>query len=224
MKSRNTKLLLSAPALLMALSLSGCLMDSAESTAAPADANPPPSGNNAPVISGNPPSAVTVGEAYSFTPQASDSDGDTLTFSVSNLPSWAVFDTGSGQVSGAPTLADIGSYTNIGVSVSDGTASASMSGFTIDVTQVGTASTTLSWTAPTLNEDGTSLTDLAGYKIYYGRSPNSYSNQIRIDNPSVTTYMVESLSVDTTYYFAATAFNTLGIESRFSSEATVTVN
>ena len=98
-----------------------------------------------------------------------------------------------------------------------------MSGFAIDVTQQGTVSTSLSWNAPTLNEDGSALTDLAGYKIYYGRSSGSYSNLIRIDNASVTTYVVENLSPDT-YYFAATAFNTSGVESRFSGEAVRTLN
>ena len=66
--------------------------------------------------------------------------------------------------------------------------------------------------------------NLAGYKIYFGQTSNNYSNQFRIDNPSVTTFVVDGLTTNTTYYFAATAFNTLGIESRYSGEAAVTVN
>ena len=50
-------------------------------------------GNNAPTISGNPPTAIDSGNAYSFTPVAVDPDGDPLSFSVMNLPSWAEFDT-----------------------------------------------------------------------------------------------------------------------------------
>ena len=164
-----------------------------------------------------------VGETYSFTPQASDPDGDVLTFTVENKPTWANFDSSTGRVWGVPTLGNIGRYGAIRLSVSDGVASTSMSGFAIDVTQQGTVSTSLSWNAPTLNEDGSALTDLAGYKIYYGRSSGSYSNLIRIDNASVTTYVVENLSPDT-YYFAATAFNTSGVESRFSGEAVRTLN
>jgi hypothetical protein len=39
----------------------------------------------------------------------------------------------------------------------------------------------------------------------------------------MTTYVVENLSPDT-YYFAATAFNESGVESRYSGEAVKTLN
>ena len=183
------------------------------------------SGNSAPSISGNPPGAIKVGEAYSFTPNASDPDGDSLTFSIENQPNWAEFDTKSGGISGIPTLANVGPFPNILISVSDGQANASLPNFAIDVTQVATGSVSLSWTAPTMNEDGTTLTELelAGYKIYYGKSSGNYTNTIQIDNASVTMYLVENLSPDT-YYFAATAFNMAGEESQYSSEAVKTPN
>ena len=126
-------------------------------------------------------------------------------------------------LTGTPTLGDVGSFTNIRISVSDGQASASLPGFRIDVSQVSLGSATLSWTAPTQNEDGSALTNLAGYKIYYGRSSGTYSNEVRIDNPGVTSFVVENLSPDT-YFFAATALNSAGAESRFSGEAVKTVN
>ena len=185
--------------------------------------NPPAPTNSAPTISGNPPSAVTAGDSYAFTPQASDPDGDALTFSIENLPSWASFDSGTGRVTGVPSMGDIGNYANIRISVSDGQLTASTPSFSIDVTQVATASTTLSWTAPTQNEDGSTLTDLAGYKIFYGTSPGNYSEEIRIDNPSVTVYVVDNLTPDT-YYFAAKAFNAAGVDSRYSGEAVKIVN
>jgi len=205
------------------LTLGGCLSDSKDSEFTGNTPAPPPSENQAPSISGNPPSTVKVGELYSFTPTASDPDGDTLTFRIENKPSWAEFDTGSGRLSGNPTLANVGTFSNILISVSDGQASASLPGFSVDVTQVATGSTTLTWSAPTMNEDGTTLTDLAGYKIYYGKSSGNYTTTIQIDNPSVTTYVVDNLTPDT-YYFVATAFNASGVESRFSGEATKTLN
>lgn len=183
--------------------------------------NPP--GNSAPTISGNPPAAVAVDETYSFTPSASDVDGDALTFSIQNMPQWAGFDTMSGGMTGTPAMGDIGTYPNIQISVSDGEVSAAMDAFSVEVTQVATRSASLSWTAPTANEDGSNLSDLAGYKIYYGTSSGSYSNTIRIDNPSITTYVVENLSPNT-YFFAATAFNTAGVESSYSGEASKTLN
>lgn len=173
--------------------------------------------NRAPSISGNPPSAVLVGEAFSFTPNASDPDGDDLTFSIENKPAWATFDTRTGTLSGTPTMANIGSVNGIRISVTDAQNSVSMPGFSVEVMQVGPVSTTLSWSAPIENEDGSALTDLAGYKLFYGRTSGEYTNVIRIDNPSVTTYVVENLA-PATYYFAAKSFNTAGVESEFSGE------
>ncbi len=210
-------------ALVALTALAGCLSSGGEGDTGGITGQPAPDENGAPTISGNPAAAVQLGETYSFTPTASDPDGDSLTFSIQNKPSWADFDTATGRISGTPTLGDVGLHSNIRVTVSDGQANASMAAFAIDVTQVGTVSTTLSWSAPSLNEDGSSLTDLAGYKIYYGTSSRNYTNQIRIDNPSVTTYVVENLS-PATYYFAATAFNSAGEESRQSAEAVRTLN
>ena len=74
------------------------------------------------------------------------------------MPDWASFYSATGELSGQPTLGNIGSYSNISISVSDGTASASLSGFTISVNQMSNLSATLSWTAPTQNEDGSEPT------------------------------------------------------------------
>jgi hypothetical protein len=64
--------------------------------------------NSAPVITGTPATAVTAGSAYSFIPAASDGDGDTLTFSIVNKPSWASFSTSTGELSGTPVVSDAG--------------------------------------------------------------------------------------------------------------------
>ena len=207
-------------ALCMALPmLGGCLEfmnDDVDSTGA---APPPPGGgNSAPTISGTPPPAIKISEAYSFTPSAADADGDNLTFSIQNKPRWAAFDTTTGNLSGVPNLGDEGTYANIGISVSDGSLSASLPTFTVDVTLVALGSVTLSWTPPTLNEDGSVLADLAAYKFYYGTASGSYSNSIRVDNPGLASYVVENL-IPNTYFFVATAINGSGVESRFSNEA-----
>ena len=174
--------------------------------------------NQAPTISGSPDLAIMTGDTYAFTPVARDADGDPLTFSIQNKPGWASFSSTTGRLSGQTSLGHTGVYDNIRISVSDGKTTASLSAFSITVTQVALGSMTLSWTAPVENTDGTALMDLAGFKIYFGRSPGSYSNQIRIDNPSVDTYLVENLLPDT-YYVVATSFNAFGVESQFSNVA-----
>ncbi len=75
---------------------------------------------------------------------------------------------------------------------------------------------TLSWDPPTTNADGTPLTDLAGYKIYYGTSSNNYFQNIDVGN--VTTYTIDNLTDGLTYYFVATAYDTSGNESQYSNE------
>ena len=111
-------------------------------------------------------------------------------------------------------------YSDIRISVSDGTDTAMLGGFSVEVIAAGTGSgsVTLNWTAPMLNEDGTDLTDLVGYVIYYGVQSGQYTEEIPINNPTVTTYVVEGLAPGT-YYFVATAKNADDIESRYSGEA-----
>ena len=177
------------------------------------------SGNSAPTISGTPTSAVKIGDTWSFAPSASDPNGDSLTFVVKNSPAWANFNTSSGALSGSPTLGDIGEYTGIQISVSDGSLDSSLPDFSLQVTQIGVGSATLSWTPPTEYEDGTMLTDLAGYRFYYGTSPASYPNQVSVDNPGISSYVIENLSPNT-YYIVATAVTDSGVESRFTNVAT----
>lgn len=81
----------------------------------------------------------------------------------------------------------------------------------------GTGVASINWTPPTENTDDTVLTDLAGYKIYYGTSPDSLTNVITINNVGLTSYVVDILPTNTTCYFSVTAFNSNGIESGFSN-------
>jgi hypothetical protein len=181
-----------------------------------------PSGNQAPIISGDPPASAMQGTQYSYTPDASDADGDSLTFTVSGLPSWASFDSASGRITGTPGGGDLGVYADIVISVTDGLVSATLSRFSIDVVATATGTATLSWYPPTQKTDGSALTGLAGYRIYWGTTEGDYSNSVTLDNPGITTYMIEQLT-PATWYFATTAFDSLGMESPFSNVASKTV-
>ena len=87
---------------------------------------------------------------------------------------------------------------------------------------VGTGSATLSWEAPTTRSDGSPLTNLAGYYIYYGRMSGVYDYEIRIDNPGITTYVIENLTPGT-WYFVLTSFDSDDIESDYSEEVVIEV-
>jgi len=179
--------------------------------------------NRAPVISGTPAGSVTIGNAYRFVPAASDADGDALSFRIANKPAWAAFNAATGELSGSPDSTAAGLYANIQVSVSDGQASATLPAFSISVEQLATGSATLSWQPPVERTDGSPLTDLAGYRIYYGNAPDDLRQAVKLDNPGVTSYVVENLSRGT-WYFTMTAFDTSGLESDHSSIGSKTIN
>lgn len=79
---------------------------------------------------------------------------------------------------------------------------------------------TLSWSAPTTYTNGATMTDLAGFRVYYGTATRSYSDNV--DVGKVSTYKISNLP-NGTYYFAVTAYNTAGTESAYSNEATKSV-
>jgi len=88
--------------------------------------------NTALSISGIPETTVSVGDSYSFVPTVTPDTG-TLTFSITNEPTWATFDTSTGELSGTPSEAGV--TTGIEISVSDGTNDASLAPFDIAVTE-----------------------------------------------------------------------------------------
>lgn len=182
-------------------------------------------GNSPPTISGTPPGSITAGEYYWFRPKSGDADGDTLTFRMRNKPSWiAWFNKSNGAFMGTPGAGDVGSYPNIQISVSDGTQVVSLPAFTINVLAAGsgTGSATLSWTAPTKNTDGTALTNLAGYIVYWGTTSGSYSHSVSLNNPGLTSYVIDGLAAGT-YYFALQAVDSSGVQSSFSNQASKTI-
>lgn len=178
--------------------------------------------NRAPIISGTPLTSVTVSTAYSFQPSASDPDGNALTFSIQNRPAWALFNTATGTISGTPAAADVGSHANIIIAVTDGTALTSLPAFAINVVQASTGSAVLHWTAPTTNVDGSALTDLAGFRVAYGRSAATLDQSATIGNPSISTYTVQNLASGT-WYFAVAAYNNGGGESGLTASVTKNV-
>jgi hypothetical protein len=96
-------------------------------------------------LSGTPATTDVAGKAYSFTPGVSGNySGATLTYSISGKPSWAAFNTSTGQLSGTPSVAAIGSYPNIAIKVSNGSTSASLTPFAISVTAPANSTPTIS--------------------------------------------------------------------------------
>lgn len=207
-----------------ALLLGGCGGgddDGAAAQSAGPAGNPPPA-NRAPTIAGSPNGDVLVGSQYSFTATANDADGDSLVFQISNLPSWASFDVAAGRLQGTPSAGDIGEYSGIVIRVSDGKTTTSLAPFSIRVVAATPGTAFLSWIPPSSNTDGSALTDLSGYRLYWGESAGSYEHSESVGK-NVTSHVINDLTPNT-WYFAITAINEQGIESSFSNVASKVVN
>jgi hypothetical protein len=175
-----------------------------------------PAAPDSPTISGTPLASVIAGNAYSFTPTTTDPSGAALTFSVKSAPGWATFNSATGELSGTPTEADVATYSNITISVSNGTTSVSLPAFPIAVTQMANGSATLEWVTPTENTNGTPLTNLAGYRVYYGTSATALTQTVQIANPDLVTYDVSNLSPGT-WYFSVRSYSSANVESNLSA-------
>jgi hypothetical protein len=77
---------------------------------------------------------------------------------------------------------------------------------------VSTGTATLDWTPPTENSDGSVLINLAGYTVYYGTSPDSLTESVKVSNPGLSAYTLSNLAAGT-WYFAVTSYSSAGIES-----------
>jgi hypothetical protein len=217
--ARGPRALLPAALAAMAAFLSSCGGGGGDDESTANDSTPAQQlpTNRPPSIFGTPPHAVTPSSAYAFTPLATDADGDPLTFEISGKPAWARFDADTGRLSGTPTQGDVGAGGPIAISVTDGVARAALAAFTINVVGTATGSVSLVWLPPTENEDGTPLTDLSGYKLYWGTTEGDYPNSVTLPNPGVTRYVVEHLT-PATWHFVLTATTSRGSESDYSND------
>jgi hypothetical protein len=154
--------------------------------------------NTAPSINGFPDEIITEGFFYIFTPDASDPDGDDLIFSINNLPQWAKFDTVTGAIYGTPTVTDVGLYENIMISVSDGQATATLSGISIDVIEA----------LPAVPENPL-FNEIVGYSIYIGTSRDTLTLQTTLDVGSSISYSTD-LEAANIYHFSIVAHDANG--------------
>jgi hypothetical protein len=195
---------------------------------APAAATPgaaAPAG--APVqLVGTPPTSITAGQDYRFQPQVAQGGG-VVSFKIQGQPAWADFDTDTGMLTGTPPMADVGRTGGITITGSNGSSSAAIGPFTIQVNAPAppapsTGSASLSWVAPTENIDGTPITALAGYHIYYGNSAGAMTTTVTVADASETSYVISGLAPGT-YYFTVVAYNSMGVDSGESNTASKTI-
>jgi hypothetical protein len=184
---------------------------------------PPGSGNTTAAtslqLSGTPDPDASVGTAWRFAPQVSGGDGKKLRWKIQNTPAWTSFDRSTGALAGTPTEGNVGTSSRVRISVTDGRSTATLPEFSITVhsRNATTGTAELNWAAPTERTDGSPVGQLAGYRVLYGTASGAYDQSVRIDNPSVTQYLVEHLAPGT-WYFAITAITADALESAPSAE------
>jgi len=113
---------------------------------------------------------------------------------------------GTKAASGSQTLSSISASTNYTLTCSWGSGSA-----------------VVTWQTPTTNTDGSTLTNLAGFKVLYGTSSSSLTNSTTVDDITARSATISSLSAGT-WYFAVRAFNTKNVESSNSNVASKVVS
>jgi len=86
----------------------------------------------------------------------------------------------------------------------------------------GTGMATLSWEAPTRDTSGRALTNLGGYRIYYGTDKSDLGKTVNIDTVGMQTYVIDNLGTGT-WYFAIRAVTNTGIESGLSEIVSKTI-
>ena len=195
--------------MLLALSVSACLTNSAVDGAQSAGIR---------LAITSPTSASTMDTPDTTVSLAGSANSDMGIFKVS----WANDRGGKGVASGTDSWQTANINLELGENIitvtAEDTAGATSSRSIVVNREAGqTGSATLSWVAPTARTDGSPLTNLAGYKIYYGRMSGIYDYQIDIDNPAILTYVVENL-VSGDWYFALAAIDSAGLESDRSNE------
>ena len=93
---------------------------------------------------------------------------------------------------------------------------------TVSATNKGAGTATLSWQAPTTNTDGKALTDLSGYRIYYGTDAEELSESVQLAGVGLQTYVIDGLGTGT-WYFAIKAVASTGAESALSEIVSKTI-
>ena len=165
-------------------------------------------------ISEAPPTSVKVGTVYEFSPNATCVGAIVPHFEIENAPPWASFQAFAGRLSGSPSAADVGVYPGITISITDGQSRASLPAFSIFVSPAD-GSRILAWLPPTQNEDGSPLTDLAGYYIYEGPTADALV-PVAVADPAASHFVLGDSGANM-HYFAITALNTNALESPLSA-------
>lgn len=180
--------------------------------------------NTAPTINGTPGTQITVGELYSFIPSANDADQDTISFLITHQPGWTTFDSDTGQLTGTPQASDIGTTSDIVISVTDGTVTTSLSAFNLTVIDVVSSPTDLDPAKPpsgNFDLNKWKLTLPVSQDFYFG-SGGSSAAEILPDGDSGSAVTALNAGFEDAEYFFTATDGTMAFRTLLSGGATTT--
>jgi hypothetical protein len=197
--------------LLVSLSLGACVGETTSSTDTPSSiviSEAAPAATDTTTSTGS----TTGTDTTTSTGSTTGTDTTTSTGSTTGTDTT----TSTGSTTGTDTTTSTGSTTGTDTTTSTGSTTGTDT-TTSTGTSTSTGTATLNWLPPTENTDGSVLTDLSGYKIYYGTSPDTLTNIVSNIGIGVTTYVIDNLQTNTTYYFSMTSVNQNEVESTLSN-------
>lgn len=170
-----------------------------------------PTASSTVAIGGPNADAAVANQHYQYVPEVGDFAGADVVFSVENKPAWATFDSGTGMLTGTPASADVGSRSTVRIVAVAGSKRATVE-FQLQVVASADGVASIALAAPLTRTDGSALQNLAGYRIYYGKTRARLDQFVDVKDRAATNAIVSQLTPGT-WYFAATAYDANGLES-----------
>jgi len=212
-----------APIVVLAIALQSCGGGGAGSTASPGAATSKVTGATTPDSVPGAPTAVTAtgGDASAVVSwTAPGNGGSAITrYTVTASPGGATASVGGGTTSATVSGLVNGTSYTFTVYATNAIGNGPSSAPSAAVTPApATVSATVTWSAPTLNTDGSALTDLSGFRIYYGTSASSLTQSVDVAGSTATSQLITGLTSGATYYFDVIALTSASTQSAPSNE------
>jgi hypothetical protein len=176
-----------------------------------AEINGAPTASSSVAIGGPNADAAVANQYYQYVPEVGDLAGADVAFTVENKPAWATFDGATGMLTGTPASADVGSRSTVRIVAAAGGKRATVE-FQLQVVASADGLANVALDAPLTRTDGSALQNLAGYRIYYGKTKARLDQFVDVKDRAATSAIVSQLTPGT-WYFAATAYDANGLES-----------
>jgi trimeric autotransporter adhesin len=148
----------------------------------------------------------------------------TLTWSSTNATACTASGgwTGSLATGGAKATGAVNATTTYTLSCTGTGGTATQSAIVAVTTSTSGGTATVTWVAPTINTDGTPVTNLSGYTIYYGTSQSDLTQSVVVSGAATLNYEVNGLASGT-WYFAVAADASDGTQSAMSNVGSKTL-